>query len=51
MELEGEVEAVQAKMLEPENYASAARMKELQAEEARLKGELADAYHEWENWQ
>ena len=51
MELEGEVTAVQASMLEPENYASAQRMKDLQADEARLKQELADAYEQWENWQ
>ena len=51
MELEGEVAAVQASMLEPENYASAQRMKDLQADEARLKQELADAYEQWENWQ
>ena len=51
MDLEGEVEAVQAAMLEPDNYASAAKMKELQADEARLKKELAEAYEQWENWQ
>ena len=51
MELEGDIEAVQARMLEPDNYSSAQKMKDLQAEEARLKEELAAAYHEWENWQ
>ena len=51
MELEGEVEAVQAAMLEPENYGSAQKMKDLQADEARLKQELAEAYEQWENWQ
>ncbi|MGC6486545.1 MAG: ABC transporter C-terminal domain-containing protein, partial [Planctomycetota bacterium] len=51
MEIEGEVEAVQAAMLAPENYASAQKMKDLQADEARLKAELADAYEQWENWQ
>jgi len=51
MELEGDVEVVQAQMLEPENYASAQKMKDLQGEEARLKAELAEAYEQWENWQ
>ncbi|MCB9879185.1 MAG: ABC-F family ATP-binding cassette domain-containing protein [Planctomycetes bacterium] len=51
MDLEGEIEAVQAAMLEPDNYASAAKMKDLQADEARLKKELAEAYEQWENWQ
>ncbi|MFK7740705.1 MAG: ABC-F family ATP-binding cassette domain-containing protein [Planctomycetota bacterium] len=51
MEIEGEVEAVQARMLEPENYASASKMKELQADEVRLKADLAEAYQQWENWQ
>ncbi|MCA8949874.1 MAG: ABC-F family ATP-binding cassette domain-containing protein [Planctomycetes bacterium] len=50
MDLEGEIEQVQAAMLDPENYASAARMKELQASEARKKAELAEAYEQWENW-
>jgi ATP-binding cassette subfamily F protein 3 len=51
IELEGAIEATQAAMLEPDNYASASRMKELQADEARLKAELAEAYEQWENWQ
>jgi ATP-binding cassette subfamily F protein 3 len=51
MQLEGEVEAAQAAMLDPENYASAQRMKDLQADEAKLKQELAAAYEQWENWQ
>lgn len=51
MTLEGDIEAVQAAMLEPDHYASASKMKELQAKEIRLKQELADAYGEWENWQ
>lgn len=38
-------------MLEPDNYASATRMKELQADEARLEREIAEAYEQWENWQ
>jgi len=51
MDLEGAIETVQASMLEPENYASAQKMKGLQADEARLKLELAAAYEQWENWQ
>ena len=51
MALEADVEATRAKMLEPDNYASASRMKELQATEVRLKAELATAYEQWENWQ
>ena len=51
MELEGEIEAAQAAMLEPENYASAQKMQTLQADEARLKAELSEAYEQWENWQ
>ncbi|MAD34134.1 MAG: hypothetical protein CMJ88_10295 [Planctomycetes bacterium] len=51
MELEGEVEAVQAAMLEPENYGSAQKMRDLQADEQRLKREVAEAYDQWENWQ
>ena len=51
MELEGEIETVQAAMLEPENYASAQKMTDLQADETRLKTELAEAYEQWENWQ
>jgi hypothetical protein len=48
--LEGELEALRAAMLEPANYASALKMKELQATEMRLKAELASAYEQWENW-
>ncbi len=51
MELEGAIEGVQAAMLAPENYASAQKMKELQADEARLKQQLAESYDRWENWQ
>jgi hypothetical protein len=38
-------------MLDPDNYASASKMKGLQAKEVLLKAELAQAYTEWENWQ
>ncbi len=48
--LEAELEAVRAAMLDPANYASASRMKELQATEVRLQAELAGAYEQWENW-
>ncbi|MGK0262473.1 MAG: hypothetical protein ACI8UD_001116 [Planctomycetota bacterium] len=51
MTLEGDIEAVQASMLDPDNYASANKMKKLQAKEVRLKADLAQAYAEWENWQ
>jgi len=51
MTLEGDIEALQASMLEPENYGSATKMKELQAREVQLKQDLQDAYGEWENWQ
>jgi len=51
MELEARIEAVRGSMLEPDNYASASRMRELQAQEVGLKAELAEAYGEWENWQ
>ena len=51
MTLEGDIEAVQASMLDPDNYASASKMKDLQAKEVQLKAELAEAYTEWENWQ
>jgi hypothetical protein len=30
---------------------SAAKMKQLQADEVAKKAELADAYEQWENWQ
>jgi ATP-binding cassette subfamily F protein 3 len=49
--LEEEIEALRAAMLEPDNYASATRMKELQAQEAAKQRELAEAYGQWENWQ
>ncbi len=51
MSLEVDIESTQANMLEPENYASASKMKDLQDNEVRLKAELAEAYAEWENWQ
>ena len=51
MSLEVDIEATQANMLEPENYASASKMKDLQDKEVQLKAELAEAYAEWENWQ
>lgn len=51
MDLEGQVETTQAAMLDPNNYASAAKMKDLQSDEVRLKQELGQAYSEWENWQ
>ena len=51
MTFEGDIEAVQASMLDPDNYASASKMKQLQAKEVQLKAELAEAYAEWENWQ
>ncbi len=51
MDLETEIEELQAAMLEPDNYASATRMKELQGEEKRKKRELQEAYDSWENWQ
>ncbi len=49
--LETELEALRSSMLDPANYASASKMKELQATEIRLKAELASAYEQWENWQ
>ncbi len=51
MALEAAIEELRAAMLDPANYASAARMKELQATEAAKKAELAEAYAQWENWQ
>jgi ATP-binding cassette subfamily F protein 3 len=50
MQLEAELEALRASMLDPVNYASASKMKDLQANEVRLKSELAEAYTQWENW-
>ena len=49
--IEHEIESTRTAMLEPANYGSVGRIKELQATEARLKGELAAAYAQWENWQ
>jgi ATP-binding cassette subfamily F protein 3 len=51
MTLEADIEALRAAMLEPTNYASASKMKELQASEVKKKQELAEAYAQWENWQ
>ena len=51
MQLEADIEAVRSAMLEPDNYQSATRMKELQADETAKKAELAEAYEQWENWQ
>jgi ATP-binding cassette subfamily F protein 3 len=51
MKLEAELEALRASMLDPANYASASKMKELQATEVRLKAAIAEAYEQWENWQ
>jgi hypothetical protein len=49
--LEAELDGTRASMLDPANYASASKGKELQATEARLQAELAEAYEQWENWQ
>jgi len=49
--LEADLEALRAAMLDPANYASASKMKELQGTEVRLKAEIAEAYEQWENWQ
>jgi ATP-binding cassette, subfamily F, member 3 len=51
MALEGDIEALQAAMLQADNYSSATRMRDLQGQELRLKEELQAAYLEWENWQ
>ncbi len=51
MQLEADIEGARAAMLDPVNYASASKMKELQGTEVRLKRELADCYQQWENWQ
>ena len=51
MTLEEQVEATRAAMMEPDNYASTAKMKALQQKEVDLKKQLADAYAQWENWQ
>ncbi len=51
IDLEQAIVDLQAAMLAPDNYASATKMKELQAAEAAKKAELAAAYAEWENWQ
>lgn len=49
--LEGELEGLREAMLLPDNYGSVAKIKELAAREVALKGELAAAYEQWENWQ
>ena len=51
MALEAAIDDLRAAMLEPDNYASASRMKALQADEVAKKAELAEAYEQWENWQ
>ena len=38
-------------MLEPANYGSVSRIKELQGRETALQAQLAEAYAQWENWQ
>jgi ATP-binding cassette subfamily F protein 3 len=50
MQLEAAIEGLRAAMLDPANYASAAKMKALQGDEVRHKQELAEAYAQWENW-
>ena len=50
MKLEADLDALRAAMLDPANYASASKMKELQAQEVQRKVELATAYEQWENW-
>jgi ATP-binding cassette, subfamily F, member 3 len=50
MQLEAAIEGLRAAMLDPANYASAAKMKALQGDEAKHKQELAEAYAQWENW-
>jgi ATP-binding cassette subfamily F protein 3 len=50
MKLEADLEGLRTAMLAPENYASASKMKQLQADEGRLQAELATAYAQWENW-
>jgi len=50
MQLEADIEGLRAAMLDPANYASASKMKALQADETQRKQELADAYAQWENW-
>jgi hypothetical protein len=37
--------------MDPDNYASTAKMKALQQKEVDLKAQLAEAYAQWENWQ
>ncbi|HEX6813345.1 MAG TPA: ABC-F family ATP-binding cassette domain-containing protein [Planctomycetota bacterium] len=49
--LEAELETTRGAMLDPANYASVSKMKELQGSEARIEAELAAAYEQWENWQ
>ena len=51
MAMEEELTSVRAAMMLPDNYASTARMKELQAQEQALQARLREAYEQWENWQ
>jgi hypothetical protein len=50
MTLEADIAALRTAMLDPANYASASKMKQLQADEEQRKAELAQAYEQWENW-
>ena len=50
MSLEEQVDAVRAAMLEPDNYSSSTKMRELQAEEKKLGARLTEAYEQWEKW-
>jgi ATP-binding cassette subfamily F protein 3 len=51
MALEEQLKQAREAMMLPENYASMAKMKELQGREAALQQQLAEAYLQWENWQ
>ncbi len=51
MQLEEQLEATRTAMMEPDNYASTAKMRVLQQQEIDLKAQLQDAYSNWENWQ
>jgi hypothetical protein len=51
MALEEQLKQARDAMMLPENYASMAKMKELQGREAALQQQLAEAYLQWENWQ
>jgi ATP-binding cassette subfamily F protein 3 len=51
MALEEQLKQAREAMMLPENYASMAKMKELQGREATLQQQLAEAYQQWENWQ